>query len=95
MTEPEPNLILVADDDAQVRTLIREVLEREGFQTVAADDGERALELAIERRPALIILDIMMPRMDGYTALTRLHGRPETRVRVGGRGFVSLSWTRR
>jgi len=76
MTTP---LILVADDDPQVQTLVREVLEGEGFQTVMADDGERAVELAVERRPALMILDIMMPKMDGYSALTRLRGHPETR----------------
>lgn len=76
MTTP---LILVADDDPQVQNLIREVLEGEGFRTLAAEDGERAVELVLERRPALVILDIMMPRMDGYTALTRLRGYPEAR----------------
>lgn len=79
MGTPEPPLILVVDDDPQIRTMVSEILEAEGFRTVAADDGERAFELAVERRPALLILDIMMPRMDGYTALTRLHGHPATR----------------
>lgn len=76
MTTP---LILVADDDPQVQNLIREILEGEGFQTVMAEDGERAVKLVLERRPALVILDIMMPRMDGYTALARLRGHPATR----------------
>ena len=79
MGEPDPALILVADDDCQVHLLVREILEREGFQIVTAEDGERALELAVERRPALMILDIMMPKMDGYAVLTRLRGHTATR----------------
>lgn len=79
MSAPKLPLILVVDDDPQIRTMVSEILEAEGFQTVTADDGERAIELAVERRPALMILDIMMPKMDGYTALTRLHGHPATR----------------
>lgn len=79
MSRTKPTLILVAEDDSGVRSLIREVLEGEGFETLVAEDGQRAVELARERRPALAILDIMMPKMDGYTALTRLRGHPETR----------------
>jgi len=79
MTPRAPNLILIADDEPGVRGLIRRILEREGFQTVGAEDGVRAVELAIERQPALVILDIRMPRMDGYAALTRLHADPTTR----------------
>ncbi len=79
MTPQASNLILVADDEPSVRGLIRRILEREGFQTVGAEDGVQTVELAIERQPALVILDIRMPRMDGYAALTRLHADPTTR----------------
>ncbi len=79
MTPQASNLILVADDEPSVRGLIRRILEREGFQTVGAEDGVQTVELVIERQPALVILDIWMPRMDGYAALTRLHADPTTR----------------
>lgn len=72
-------LVLVADDDAEVRDLVRDVLAQAGFRTLTAADGEEALALAREHHPALIVLDIMMPMMDGYTALTRLRGHPSTR----------------
>ena len=55
------------------------MLERHGFQTLMADDGERSIQLAVEHLPALVILDITMPHMDGYTALARLRGHPRTR----------------
>ncbi len=77
--QPAPNLILIADDEPGVRGLIRRILEREGFQTVGAEDGVQAVELAIERQPALVILDIRMPKMDGYAALARLRAHPTTR----------------
>lgn len=46
---------------------------------MTADDGERVLELALQHDPVLIILDIMMPRVDGYTVVVRLRGHPPTR----------------
>ncbi len=76
---PEPVLILVGDDDPAVRSIILKILEQHGFQTLAAEDGEQSVELAIEYLPALVILDAMMPKMDGYTALTRLRSHPKTR----------------
>jgi chemosensory pili system protein ChpA (sensor histidine kinase/response regulator) len=72
-------LVLVADDDPGVRSIVTRVLERHGFQTLAADDGEQSVQMAMEYHPTLIILDITMPHMDGYTALTRLRGHPRTR----------------
>ncbi len=76
---PEPALILVGDDDPMVRSMILDVLQEHGFQTLMAEDGERSVELAVEHLPALVILDVKMPRMDGYTALARLRGHPRTR----------------
>jgi CheY-like chemotaxis protein len=70
---PAP-LILVVDDERDVRDLIREVLNSAGFRTVQATDGAQVLALARQHRPDLIILDVMMRGMDGYTALTRLRG---------------------
>ena len=76
---PPTPLVLVADDDPGVRDLVCDVLTEAGFRTVAAGDGEEALALAHDHEPDLIVLDVMMPRVDGYSALTRLRGRPETR----------------
>jgi CheY-like chemotaxis protein len=71
-------LVLVADDEPALRELISEVLAEAGFRTVRATDGAEVLDLAIRHQPRLIILDIMMPKMDGYTTLTRLRGHPAT-----------------
>jgi CheY-like chemotaxis protein len=72
-------LVLVADDEAAIRDLVCEVLSDAGFRTVTASDGDQAAERAIEHQPAVVILDVMMPNLDGYTTLTRLRGHPMTR----------------
>ena len=61
-----PKTILVADDKASVRNLVREVLESEGFRVVIAANGREALYSARQEKPDLILLDIMMPEMSGY-----------------------------
>jgi two-component system alkaline phosphatase synthesis response regulator PhoP len=58
--------ILVVDDKASVRTLVQEYLTAEGFRVVTADNGRNALFAARQEKPDLILLDIMMPEMDGY-----------------------------
>jgi DNA-binding response OmpR family regulator len=58
--------ILVVDDKANMRTLVREYLSAEGFRVVTASDGRNALYTARQEKPDLILLDIMMPEMDGY-----------------------------
>jgi DNA-binding response OmpR family regulator len=65
-------LILVADDDPSVRMTLEFVLEDEGFSVLIAGDGQRALELARDERPDAILLDQMMPKLEGrevYLAL--------------------------
>jgi DNA-binding response OmpR family regulator len=57
--------VLVVEDEPSIRELIAEALQQEGFEAVSARDGEEALDLAKERRPALVILDMGLPRMDG------------------------------
>ncbi len=59
--------VLVVDDEARMRKLVRDFLEREGFSVLEAEDGMRAMELFYEDKDiALIILDVMMPKMDGW-----------------------------
>jgi DNA-binding response OmpR family regulator len=61
-----PQTILMVDDKANVRTLVREYLTEEGFRVVTAENGQMALYVARQEKPDLILLDIMMPEMDGY-----------------------------
>ena len=58
--------ILVVDDEPDIRGLLKEILEDEGFEVTIAENAERAREARRQRRPDLILLDIMMPDMDGY-----------------------------
>lgn len=73
----EENAILVIDDDPTARELLTRTLTREGFSVITASDGEKGLERAEQCRPAAIILDVMMPGMDGWTVLTSLKSNPE------------------
>ena len=64
--------ILIADDDSGLRQLMRLILAREGFDVIEAANGEQTLALALVVDPALILLDVMMPDMDGYDVCRRL-----------------------
>ena len=64
--------VLVIDDDADARDLMRRFLAREGFDTVSAADGEEGLRLARQMKPDLITLDVIMPRMNGWAVLEAL-----------------------
>jgi two-component system cell cycle sensor histidine kinase/response regulator CckA len=78
-----PGTVLVAEDEAMVRALVREVLEREGYAVLAAGSGEEALEIAQRRRGPIdaLVTDIVMPGMRGSELAARLTSvRPETRV---------------
>jgi DNA-binding response OmpR family regulator len=72
-------LVLVADDDHDILTLVSFRLERAGYDVVGARDGEEALRLALERVPDLAVLDVMMPKLDGYEVTTRLRQNRATR----------------
>ena len=79
--EPERGLaqrtVLVVDDDADVRELLTEFLTREGFVVATAADGAEGLILAREVRPSAIILDVLMPELDGWAVLTACKGDPQ------------------
>ena len=61
--------ILIADDEPEIRNLLRLYLENENYHVIEAEDGQRALDLLRAEQPALCILDIMMPEIDGIQAL--------------------------
>jgi CheY-like chemotaxis protein len=71
--------VLVIDDELPVRDLMRRFLNKEGFRVLAVGGGEDGLRIAREQRPDAITLDVMMPRMDGWTVLSALMADPDLR----------------
>ena len=69
--------ILIIEDNEQNLYLETFILEKHGHRVTAARDGEQGIRLAEETRPALILLDIQLPAMDGYAVATELRRRPE------------------
>jgi DNA-binding response OmpR family regulator len=72
--------VLVADDEARIRDIVRGYLEAEGFDVVSAGDGEVALRVARERKPDVVVLDVMMPGLDGVEVLRRLRRESDVYV---------------
>ena len=73
MTAPSGQApILIVEDDRKTASLIALYLEREGFRTIMAQDGETALQLAEDRKPVFVVLDLMLPRLDGWEVCRRL-----------------------
>ena len=72
-------LILVVEDNARNMTLLRDVLQATGYRTLEASTGEQALTLATVHGPALVLMDIRLPDMDGVEALRRLRTGQRTR----------------
>ncbi len=73
----EKHLILVADDDRGTRNITRRVMEREGYEVIEAEDGEDCLEKYNKFRPDLVLLDGMMPILDGFEACAQLRQLPQ------------------
>jgi two-component system alkaline phosphatase synthesis response regulator PhoP len=71
-------VILIVDDEEDIRELVELNLDREGYQILACDTGERALELVRSRKPDLIVLDLMLPGVDGLEVCKRLKADPNT-----------------
>jgi CheY-like chemotaxis protein len=71
--------ILVCDDDPVILRLLQVNLELEGYEALLAHHGVKAVEVALEQLPDVIILDIMMPRMDGYEACERIKSNEATK----------------
>lgn len=75
-----PQTILVVDDQSSVRQLVQDYLTEQGFRVVTAMDGQNAIYAARHEQPDLILLDIMMPRMDGYQFLRQYRQERQTPV---------------
>ena len=72
-------LILIVEDNEKNRKLVRDLLRVKGYATIEAETGEDGVRLAAERRPALVLMDIQLPGINGITALGRLRSDPATR----------------
>ena len=70
--------ILVADDEAEIRELLRLYLEKDGYQVLEAENGCKVLSLLEKEEVDMVILDIMMPEMDGYRVLKKLRKQQYT-----------------
>src|SRR5690606_13185218 len=77
MTANASGSILVVDDQATNLRVVSALLSRHGYEVITADSGEEALAIATEQVPDLMLLDMIMPGMDGFALLERIKQRPE------------------
>lgn len=80
MTDNTRRSVLIIEDDRNTAALVALYLKRDGFQPLTAEDGEAGLELALKHRPVLVILDLMLPSMDGWEVCRRLRRHSEVPV---------------
>ena len=78
MSRTDRPLIFSIDDDVDIRRLIEQILLNHGYEVVTAENGKKALQIINTLKPSLILLDILMPEMDGYETCFRLQENPET-----------------
>jgi DNA-binding response OmpR family regulator len=71
--------VLIADDEQNIVISLEFLLKREGFEVLVAGDGEAALQMVAEHHPDLVLLDVMMPKRNGYEVCQRMRERPEWR----------------
>jgi CheY-like chemotaxis protein len=74
--------VLIVDDDRITRILVKLLLERDGYQVLEGENGQQAVEIAHREHPDLIIIDLMMPEMDGYQAIEKI------RLELGADDYV-------
>ena len=83
--------ILVVDDEPTIREVVRRYLERDGYQVEEAADGQSALTILSERSPDLLVLDIMLPGIDGLTITRRLRGKDQALATEKGIPIIMLT----
>lgn len=71
--------VLVADDNGDTRRVVRWMLEQRGYAVIEAEDGEQAVAAAVNQRPDLILMDLLMPVLDGFDAVRQLRQHEELR----------------
>ena len=88
--QPRPRLVLVVDDDEMIRRLLRIVLEADEFEVVEAPDGDAALAVLEDLMPTVIVLDVMMPGLDGVEVCRRIDHRTAKVVMLTARDDPEL-----
>lgn len=88
-TAPQPR-ILIVEDELPMRTALQDILEDEGYRVLLAEDGARALERVVAEKPDLVLLDIMLPRLDGFAvcAEVRRQSNPVPVLMLTAKGQV-------
>jgi DNA-binding response OmpR family regulator len=76
--EAQLPLVLVADDDPDLLEMVVFLLKRSSYRVITAEDGEQALELAIDRLPDIAVLDVKMPKLDGLEVLRKIRENSRT-----------------
>ena len=69
--------ILIVEDDRKIQKLFRDILEKVGYKTILASDGEQGVQLAQAEKPDLILMDVQLPVQDGLTATREIKGNPQ------------------
>ncbi|HEX3241089.1 MAG TPA: response regulator transcription factor [Solirubrobacterales bacterium] len=82
MSEDSPRKVLVVDDEPTIVEIVGRYMERAGYEAYSAADGPEALRQAEEHRPDLVVLDVMLPGIDGIEVMRQLHERPGPRTAV-------------
>jgi two-component system cell cycle response regulator DivK len=72
-------LVLIVEDNEKNRKLVRDILQVKGYQTIESETAEEGIKLALDKSPALILMDIQLPGIDGITALKQLRADPKTK----------------
>jgi DNA-binding response OmpR family regulator len=75
---PTVRTVLLVEDEDGLRRVLKDLLEREGYHVVEATDGVHALDEIDRHAPDIVVLDLNLPRLDGYGVLTHLRARPQT-----------------
>ena len=65
-------LVLIVDDERPIVDILKYNLEKEGYETIEAYDGEQALEFALTKNPDVVLLDVMLPKMDGFEVCRKI-----------------------
>ena len=84
-------VVLVADDSFDSRDMYGEILRFGGYDVLEAENGAEAVDLALSRHPDVIVMDLCMPRMDGWEAISRLKSNPQTKS-IPVVALTALGW---